>query len=102
MPFFTGISTYCSHARRDLRADKSNRPDETFYSMSWSSRCDTPILRQFGRKKMTREFLELRATMTPTARLESAAVAAALPTELPLHERQRELKVQVSKNSGSA
>ena len=49
---------------------------------------------------MTKEFSELRTTMTPTARLESAAVAAALPTQLPLHERQQELKVQVSKDSG--
>ncbi len=49
---------------------------------------------------MTREFSELRATMTPTARLEPTAVAAALPAELPLHESQQGLKVQLSKDPG--
>lgn len=38
--------------------------------------------------------------MTPKARLESAEIAAALRTELLLHERQRALKAQVSKDSG--
>jgi prevent-host-death family protein len=48
---------------------------------------------------MASKFSELREKMTPAARQESAEITAALRTELPLHERQRALKAQPSKDS---
>jgi prevent-host-death family protein len=51
---------------------------------------------------MARKFSELRARMTPEARLESAKIAAALRAELPLHQHQRALQVQLSKDSESS
>ncbi len=48
---------------------------------------------------MASKFSELREKMTPAARLEAAEIAAALRTELPLHERRRVLRAQVSKDS---
>jgi prevent-host-death family protein len=53
-------------------------------------------------EKMARRFSELRTKMTPEARLESAEIAAALRAELSLHQRQRAMPAQVSKDLGSA
>jgi prevent-host-death family protein len=50
---------------------------------------------------MAGKFSELRAKMTPEARLESAEIAAALRAELPLHQRQRALKAPKDLGSSS-
>jgi prevent-host-death family protein len=54
-------------------------------------------------EKMTRKFSELRAKMTPEARVESAETGAALRTQLPLHQHRQPLRVsaQISEISGT-